>query len=134
MGIAEAVVASINSCPVATHPHLYANIVVTGGCSLFPNFQKRLLKDIRKLAPDEYEVNVTLPEKYVVVLHVFLIFDSLEMVIHGVNFSSIHYSPLTYAWEGGSLLSKNPEFYSFVVTKEEYEEEGLHICYERFDV
>lgn len=71
MGIAEAVVASINSCPVATHPHLYANIVVTGGCSLFPNFQKRLLKDIRKLAPDEYAVNVTLPEKYVVVLHVF---------------------------------------------------------------
>lgn len=105
VGIAEAIVLSIKSCPPETQPHLYANIVVTGGCSLFPNFQKRLLQDVRKLAPDEFDVKVTLPE-----------------------------NPLTYAWEGGSLLSKHPEFYSFVVTKEEYEEEGLHICYERFDI
>ena len=63
MGLAEAIVTSINSCPIETQPHLYANIVVTGGCSLFPNFQKRLLQDVRILAPDEYDVRVTLPEK-----------------------------------------------------------------------
>lgn len=31
-------------------------------------------------------------------------------------------------------MTKDPEFYSYVVTKEEYEEEGLDLCYERFDV
>lgn len=43
------------------------------------------------------------------------------------------YSPITYAWHGGKLISKDPEFYSFVVTKEEYEEEGSPILMERFD-
>ena len=43
------------------------------------------------------------------------------------------FRPITYAWEGGKLLSEDPTFSSFLVTREEYEEEGHTICFERFD-
>ena len=43
-------------------------------------------------------------------------------------------SPVGYAWRGGVYMSQDADFYTSVVTKEEYDEEGSHICYERFDV
>jgi actin-related protein 6 len=43
------------------------------------------------------------------------------------------FSPVTYAWSGGNLLSKDQEFNSLVVTKEEYDEEGFSACH-RFDI
>ncbi|CAH1396441.1 unnamed protein product [Nezara viridula] len=104
MGIAEAVIDSVQACPEEARSHLYKNIILTGGCALFPGFKERLYKDVRASAPDEYEVHITLPP-----------------------------NPITYAWHGGKLISKDPEFYSFVVTKEEYEEEGSPILMERFD-
>ncbi|KAK9500920.1 hypothetical protein O3M35_002083 [Rhynocoris fuscipes] len=104
MGLAEAIKYSIQQCPEESRSHLYKNIVVTGGSALFPGFKERLYKDVRADSPDDFEVNITLPE-----------------------------NPITYAWHGGKLMSKDPEFYSFVVTKEEYEEEGPTICMERFD-
>ena len=63
MGIAEAVIDSVQACPEEARCHLYKNIVLTGGCALFPGFKERLYKDIRASAPDEYEVNITLPQK-----------------------------------------------------------------------
>lgn len=63
MGIAEAVVDSINSCPSDTHPHLYNNIIVVGGCAKFPGLKERLQKELRSMAPDEFDVNVQSPEK-----------------------------------------------------------------------
>uniref|UniRef100_A0A1B6G3R9 Actin-related protein 6 n=1 Tax=Cuerna arida TaxID=1464854 RepID=A0A1B6G3R9_9HEMI len=105
MGIVEAVVDAVNACPPETHPHLYSNVLVVGGCACFPGFRDRLYKDLRSATPQEFDVNVYLPE-----------------------------NPVTYAWQGGALLSRDPEFYSFVVTKEEFEEEGHNICFERFDI
>ena len=63
MGVPEAIVDAINLCPEETRPHLFANIVVCGGCALFPGMQSRVERDVRALAPDEYDVNVTVPEK-----------------------------------------------------------------------
>lgn len=63
IGIPEAIVQSINMCPVETRPHLYNNIVVTGGSGCFPGFQERLTNEVRALAPDEYDVTVTVPKK-----------------------------------------------------------------------
>lgn len=105
MGLSECIVSVIESCPTLTQPHLYENIVLTGGCCEFPGMKERVESDVRSLAPDEFLVRVVLPQ-----------------------------NPITYAWEGGKLMTKDPEFYSYVVTKEEYEEEGLDLCYERFDV
>ncbi|KAL1456991.1 hypothetical protein WDU94_001671 [Cyamophila willieti] len=105
MGLSEAIDHVISLCPEPSRPHLYENILLTGGCCGFPGLRERVASEVRALAPDEMDVNVVLPP-----------------------------NPITYAWEGGKLISQDPEFYSYVVTKEEYEEEGLALCYERFDI
>lgn len=95
MGVSEAVINSISACPEETRPHLYANIVVVGGSAKFPGMQARLQKDIRSMAPEWYEVNVTLPD-----------------------------DPSTYAWQGGKYMSQDPEFDKFCITRQDYEENG----------
>lgn len=55
-------------------PHLYKNIVLTGGNTLFPGFRDRVYKEVRALAPVEYQVSVHLPQKYVCKLLVKLYF------------------------------------------------------------
>jgi Actin and related proteins len=44
-------------------PHLYENIVITGGCCGFAGIRDRVESDVRTLAPDEFDVNVVLPSK-----------------------------------------------------------------------
>lgn len=63
MGIAEAIIHSINMCSEHTKPHLFNNIIVTGGNACFPGFQERLYNDVRALAPDEFDVSVTVAKK-----------------------------------------------------------------------
>lgn len=46
----------------------------------------------------------------------------------------LSFSPVTYAWHGGKVLSRDPVFSSLLVTREEYEEEGQNLCFERFNV
>ena len=58
MGIAECIVQSISKTPPEMHPHLYSNIVLTGGSTCFPGFYKRVLSEVRKLAPDVFDVQV----------------------------------------------------------------------------
>lgn len=44
------------------------------------------------------------------------------------------FSPITYAWEGGKLISENDDFEDMVVTREDYEENGHSVCEEKFDI
>ncbi|NP_001040469.1 ARP6 actin-related protein 6-like protein [Bombyx mori] len=105
MGIPEAIMHSINSCPEEHTENLLANIVLYGGNTLFPGFRDRVYNDVRSLALDHFDVNIELPD-----------------------------NPITYAWEGGKYIFRDPEFYSFCMTKEEYEEEGKPLAFERFDI
>ncbi|KAI5643716.1 actin domain-containing protein [Phthorimaea operculella] len=105
MGIPEAIMHSINACPEESIESLLGNIVLYGGSTLFPGFRDRTYNEVRSLALDHYDVNVTLPD-----------------------------NPVTYAWEGGKMLFRDPDFYSFCMTKEEYEEEGKALAFERFDI
>lgn len=104
MGISEAIINSVSSCAEELRPHLYNNIVIVGGCARFPGLRERVQQEVRTMAPEEYDVRVTIPE-----------------------------DPITYAWHGGKVLSQDPEFYTYCVSKEEYEEEGHALCFERFD-
>lgn len=106
MGIPEAILRSISLCPEPLQPHLYNNIILTGGCARFPGFRDRIYKDVRAATPAIYDVNVFLPST----------------------------NPMTYAWEGGRMLSHDPEFYSHAVTREQYQEEGFPLCRQKFDV
>ncbi|VVD02972.1 unnamed protein product [Leptidea sinapis] len=105
MGIPESIIHSIDSCPEEAKEGLLQNIVLFGGDTLFPGFRERVYNSVRALALDHFDVNVTLAE-----------------------------NPITYPWEGGKLLFRDPEFYSFCMTKEEYEEEGKALAFERFDI
>ncbi|XP_788458.3 actin-related protein 6 [Strongylocentrotus purpuratus] len=104
-GISEAIVHSISATPKEMHPHLYRNIVLTGGNCAFPGVKERVEKDVRSLAPVEYDVQVTLPP-----------------------------NPVTYAWEGGKTMTESKEFSKLTVSKKQYEEEGQNICFDKFDV
>ncbi|XP_053621510.1 actin-related protein 6 [Plodia interpunctella] len=105
MGIPEAIIHAIDACPEENKENLLENIVLYGGNTLFPGFRDRVYNEVRSLALDHFDVNVILAEK-----------------------------PLTYAWEGGTKLFRDPDFYSFCMTKEEYEEEGKSLAFERFDI
>lgn len=106
MGIPEAVTHAVQSLPQEMHPHMYNNILLTGGGSLLPGYRDRVLADVRSLTPDEYEVAVVQPD-----------------------------NPITHAWEGGVTLSGTADFSnSLVVTRQEYEERGHEACDEKFDV
>ncbi|XP_078047276.1 actin-related protein 6 [Augochlora pura] len=105
MGIPEAIMDCLKSCDEETWPHLLSNIVLTGGNVKFPGFQERIYTEVRSLAPAEFTINVYSPE-----------------------------NPITYAWYGGKTLSEDPSFSSLLVTREEYDEEGQNLCFEKFDV
>lgn len=95
MGISDAVIDSVNACPVETRPHLFANIIVIGGCAKFPGMQARLQKDIRSMAPEWFDVKVTVPD-----------------------------DPIMYPWYGGKFMAKDPDFEKNYITRQDYDEEG----------
>uniref|UniRef100_A0A915KUA3 Actin-related protein 6 n=1 Tax=Romanomermis culicivorax TaxID=13658 RepID=A0A915KUA3_ROMCU len=99
MGLAELIVHSINQCPEVLRPHLTKNIVLTGGCCKFPGFSKRVEQDVRSSVPEEYEVEVFLPD-----------------------------DPIGYAWFGGKCLASSNSLSNLLVTKKEYEECGSNAC------
>uniref|UniRef100_A0A2L2YCC9 Actin-related protein 6 n=2 Tax=Parasteatoda tepidariorum TaxID=114398 RepID=A0A2L2YCC9_PARTP len=105
MGISEAIIHCIEATPEDVQPHLYKNILVTGGNASFPGFKERVYNDVRSEAHHLLDVNVTAAE-----------------------------NPVTYAWEGGAQLSSDPEFAKLIVTRKQYEEHGLPYCLEKFDV
>jgi len=105
MGISEAIVHVIGNFPPEVQFELYKNILLTGGSSCLPNFKERVEKDVRMMSPAECDVRISIASK-----------------------------PVSDAWEGGCLLTKDPQFSSKVVTKKEYEEHGFSLCQERFDV
>lgn len=104
MGLAEAIIHSVSSTPAEMHPHLYSNIVLTGGNCLFPGFRQRVEIDVRKLAPDMFPVKVVLPS-----------------------------DPVAYAWEGGALLASRQVQREHIVPVKlsEYKEHGHSIANER---
>ncbi|KAG5564411.1 hypothetical protein RHGRI_000560 [Rhododendron griersonianum] len=87
-----------------------ADIILTGGSSLFPRFAERLIdfskcreRELRPLVPDDYQVKITTQE-----------------------------DPILGVWRGGSLLASSPDFETMCVTKAEYEELGSARCRRRF--
>ncbi|XP_060534563.1 actin-related protein 6 [Cylas formicarius] len=104
MGVAEAAMKSIFSCPKDHQEKLARNIVLIGGSCNFPGFKERMFAELRSLLPDLWQINVHQPD-----------------------------DPVTYSWQGGDALLKTADFNSFLVTREEYEELGSSIIQQRFN-
>lgn len=63
MGIAEAIVKCIRSCPVSVQSSLAKHIVIVGGNANFPGFKERLYSDVRSYLPDHWNVGVYKPDR-----------------------------------------------------------------------
>ncbi|EOD13905.1 hypothetical protein EMIHUDRAFT_243656 [Emiliania huxleyi CCMP1516] len=102
-GLPECIVQAAEACPPDMREALYANILVTGGSSRFPNFEERLQRELRALVPSDLPIGFTAAS-----------------------------DPTLAAWRGGSIFAAAAEYDSAVVTKEQYREEGHALCRRRF--
>jgi actin-related protein len=99
----ESIVDSIRKCDVDLRRELYANIVLSGGSTMFPGLKERLEKEIRELTPEEVDVKIIAPPER-------------------------QYS----VWMGGSILSSLKTFQKLWITNKEYKEQGssvIHRCF-----
>ena len=101
-GIHETVYNSIMKCDVDIRKDLYANIVLSGGSSMFPGIADRLQKEITALAPSTMKIKVIAPpeRKYSV-------------------------------WIGGSILASLSSFQQMWISKQEYNESGPSIVHRK---
>jgi len=101
-GIHKLVFESIMKCDVDIRKDLYANIVLSGGSTMYPGIQERMEKEIRTLAPPSMKIKVVAPpeRKYSV-------------------------------WIGGSILSSLSTFENMWITKDEYDESGPGIVHRK---
>mmetsp|Transcript_4605 Transcript_4605/g.15098 ORF Transcript_4605/g.15098 Transcript_4605/m.15098 type:complete len:438 (+) Transcript_4605:72-1385(+) len=102
-GVPECIAQSVEACLPDAREALYANILLTGGCSRFPNYEARLRRELRQLVPADFRIEVTAAS-----------------------------DPTLAAWRGGSLFAASDDYDSAVVTKEQYREEGHALCRRRF--
>ena len=56
-GIPETIAEVIASCEESAQKWLYRNILLVGGCALTKNFKERVERDVRELAPNNFEVS-----------------------------------------------------------------------------
>ena len=101
-GIHKTTYNTIMKCDVDIRKDLYANIVLSGGSTMYPGIQERLEKEIKALAPPTMKIKVVAPpeRKYSV-------------------------------WIGGSILSSLATFQSMWITKEEFEDAGPGIVHRK---
>lgn len=101
-GIQEKLYNSIMKCDIDIRKDLYANIVLSGGSTMFPGIADRLSKEMINIVPQAMKIRVIAPpeRKYSV-------------------------------WIGGSILSSLSSFSTMWVTKEEYDECGQGIIHRK---
>ena len=101
-GIDEMTYNSIMQCDVDIQADMFANIVLSGGSTLFRNIPDRMTQEVEALAPDEMMVRITAPPER-------------------------KYS----AWIGGSILASLYCFQQLSITKQEYDEAGPSIVHSK---
>ena len=101
-GIHETIYNSIMKYNFDIHKDLYANIVLSGGSTMFPGIADRIEKEITSLAPSKMKIKIIAPpeRKYSV-------------------------------WIGGSILASFPSFQPMWISKQEYDESGPSIVHRK---
>jgi len=101
-GIHETTYNSIMKCDIDIRKDLYANIVLSGGTTMYEGIAERITKEITNLAPPSMKIKVVAPpeRKYSV-------------------------------WIGGSILASLSTFQQMWISKEEYEESGPGIVHRK---
>merc|ERR1712117_298820 len=101
-GIHKLTFDSIMRCDIDIRTDLYANIVMSGGTTMFKSIAERMQKEVQLLAPAKSTIKMVAPpeRKYSV-------------------------------WIGGSILASLSTFEEMWVTKEEYDESGPTIVHRK---
>jgi len=101
-GIHDTTFHSIMKCDVDIRRDLYANIVLSGGTTMFPGIGERMTKELTALAPSTMKIKVVAPPER-------------------------RYS----VWIGGSILSSLSTFQQMWISKQEYDESGPTIVHQK---
>jgi actin-related protein len=101
-GIHENTFNSIMRCDIDIRKDLYANVVLSGGTTMYQGIADRMDKEITALAPNTMKVKIVAPmeRKYSV-------------------------------WIGGSILASLSTFQQMWITKEEYNDSGPSIVHRK---
>ena len=101
-GIHDCTFQTIMKCDVDIRKDLYANIVLSGGTTMYPGIGERMTKELTALAPSTMKIKVVAPpeRKYSV-------------------------------WIGGAILSSLSTFQSMWISKAEYDESGPAIVHRK---
>jgi len=101
-GIHDCTFQTIMKCDVDIRKDLYANIVMSGGTTMFPGIAERMTKELTALAPSTMKIKVVAPpeRKYSV-------------------------------WIGGSILASLSTFQQMWISKAEYDESGPSIVHRK---
>jgi len=101
-GVHDCTFQTIMKCDVDIRKDLYANIVMSGGTTMFPGIAERMTKEITALAPSTMKIKVVAPpeRKYSV-------------------------------WIGGSILASLSTFQQMWISKAEYDESGPSIVHRK---
>ncbi|KAF4676276.1 Actin, aortic smooth muscle [Perkinsus chesapeaki] len=101
-GIHETLFNSIMKCDLDIRKDLYANVVLSGGSTMFSGIRERMGKELTALAPSTMKIKVVAPpeRKYSV-------------------------------WIGGSTLASLSTFQQMWITREEYDEVGPTIVHRK---
>lgn len=101
-GVHKTLYNSIMKCDIDVRRELYANVVLSGGTTMFPGISDRMYKELVALAPSSMKVKVVAPpeRKYSV-------------------------------WIGGSILGSLSSFQNMWVSKQEYDESGPSIVHRK---
>nr|KAG5710330.1 hypothetical protein BaRGS_009046 [Batillaria attramentaria] len=94
-GVHKMINSSIMKCDADVHEELYANIVLSGGSTMFSGISDRMAKEITTIAPAPKKVKIVAPPER--------------------KFS---------VWIGGSILASLGNFQTMWITKQEYDEVG----------
>lgn len=93
---------SIMKCDVDIRRELYANVVLSGGTTMFEGIGERMTKELTELVPQTMQVKVIAPPER--------------------KFS---------VWIGGSILSSLSTFSTMWITRDEYDETGASIVHRK---
>ncbi|XP_042458329.1 actin-related protein 3-like isoform X1 [Zingiber officinale] len=104
----------IQSAPIDTRRALYKNVVLSGGSTMFKDFNRRLQRDLKKIV--DTRILASAAQLEVVKSQPI----QVNVVSHPIQRHAV--------WFGGSILASTPEFYGACHTKAEYEEYGASIC------
>lgn len=114
--LSEIVDDCIQNSPIDVRRPLYKNIVLSGGSTMFRDFDRRLQRDIQRLVNARLKTSYSLSQ------------GRLEPKPIDVQVLS-HHMQRYAVWFGGSMLASTSEFYStYCHTKAQYDEWGPSIC------